>query len=140
MNDLDITRLQVYLIAPDVTPPFRWTGTCKPSPIYYLILRLTTACGIEGASGIISGDYYEEHDQYEDPEDFAESFRLVLPKLIGKNLKQREKITETLLEARAAPIPDPESLIEIALWDAIACKAGQPLYKLLGGAQERIPA
>jgi len=43
------------------------------------------------------------------------------------------------LAARAAPIPDLESLIEIALWNAIARKADQPLYKLLGAAQERIP-
>ena len=73
MNDLDITRLRVYLVAPDVTPPYRWTGTCKPSPVYYNIVRLTTACGIEGASGVLSGDYYEEQDQYDDPEDFDES-------------------------------------------------------------------
>ena len=140
MNDLDITRLRVYLVAPKVTPPYRWTGTCKPSPVYYNIVRLTTACGIEGASGVLSGDYYEEQDQYDDPEDFAEAFRLVIAGLIGKNLQQREEITESLLEARAAPIPDPESIIEIALWDAIARKADQPLYKLLGGAQKRIPA
>jgi len=104
MNDLDITRLRVYFVAPDVTPPYRWTGTCEPSPVYYNIVRLTTAGGIEGVSGVLSDDYYAEQDQYENPEDFD------------------------------------ESLIEIALWDAIARKANKPLYKLLGGAQERIPA
>ncbi|MFP6808926.1 MAG: mandelate racemase/muconate lactonizing enzyme family protein [Pseudomonadales bacterium] len=140
MNDLDITRLRVYLVAPKVTPHYRWTGSSKPSPIYYNIVRLTTACGIEGASGVLTGDFYEEQDQYDDAEDFAEAFRPVIAGLIGKNLQQREAITRSLLKARAAPIPEPESLIEIALWDAIARKADQPLYKLLGGARERIPA
>jgi len=139
MNDLDITRVRVYLVAPIVTPPYRWTGSCKPSPVYYSIVRLTTACGIEGASGVLSGDYSGEQDQYDAPGGFVEAFRLVITGVIGKNLQQREEITESLLEARTASIPDPESLIEIALWDAIARKADQPLYRLLGGARERIP-
>ncbi len=29
MENLDITRLRVYVVAPDVTPPYRFTGTCE---------------------------------------------------------------------------------------------------------------
>ncbi len=140
MNNLDITRLRVYLVTPKVTPPYRWTGINNPSTVYHIIVRLTTAGGIEGASGDLFRDRFEAQDQYANPESFTETFRPLIAGLIGKNLAQREAITASLLEARTATDPDPESLLEIALWDAIARNAGQPLYQLLGGARERIPA
>ncbi len=43
MNDLDIVRLRVYVVAPDVTPPYRFTGTCEPFTVYYNIVRLTAS-------------------------------------------------------------------------------------------------
>ncbi len=140
MNDLDIVRLRVYVVAPDVTPPYRWTGACEPSPLYYNIVRLTTRGGVEGAAGVLSGDYYEEHEDDHDPHGFADAFRPVIGGLIGQNVLQREAIAADMLAARAAPIPDPESLLEIAMWDAVAREVGMPLYRLLGGARERIPA
>jgi L-alanine-DL-glutamate epimerase-like enolase superfamily enzyme len=140
MSDLDIVRLRVYVVSPDVTPPYRWTGACEPSPLYYNIVRLTTRGGVEGAAGVLSGDYYEEHDHDDDPHRFADAFRPVIGGLIGKNVLQREAIAADMLAARTAPIPDPESLVEIAMWDAFARDADMPLYRLLGGARERIPA
>ncbi len=140
MNDLDIVRLRVYVVAPDVTPPYRFTGACEPSPLYYNIVRLTTCGGVEGAAGVLSGDHYDEHDHDDDPHGFADAFRPVIGGLIGKNVLQREAIAAEMLAARTAPIPDPESLLEIAMWDAFARDVDMPLYRLLGGARERIPA
>jgi L-alanine-DL-glutamate epimerase-like enolase superfamily enzyme len=140
MNDLDIVRLRVYVVAPDVTPPYRFTGTCEPSPLYYNIVRLTTRGGVEGAAGVLSGDYYDEDDYDGDPHSFADAFRPVIGGLIGQNVLQREAIAADMLAARTAPIPDPESLLEIAMWDAVARDIDMPLYRLLGGARERIPA
>jgi len=140
MDDLDITRLRVYVVAPDVTPPYRFTGTCEAGTLYYNIVRLTTRGGVEGSAGVLSGDYYEPSDYQEDPFVFADAFRPVMGGLIGKSVLQREAIATEMLAARAAPIPDPESLIEIAMWDAVARDVEMPLYRLLGGAHERIPA
>ena len=56
MNDLDIVRLRVYVVAPDVTPPYRFTGSCEPFTLYYNIVRLTTRGGVECAAGVLSGD------------------------------------------------------------------------------------
>jgi L-alanine-DL-glutamate epimerase-like enolase superfamily enzyme len=140
MNDLDIVRLRVYVVAPDVTPPYRFTGTCEPSPLYYNIVRLTTRGGVEGAAGVLSGDYYDEDDCDGNPHSFADAFRPVIGGLIGQNVLQREAIAADMLAARTAPIPDPESLLEIAMWDAVARDIDMPLYRLLGGARERIPA
>jgi hypothetical protein len=33
MNDLDITRLRVYVTKPEVTPVYRYTGTCEPEAL-----------------------------------------------------------------------------------------------------------
>jgi L-alanine-DL-glutamate epimerase-like enolase superfamily enzyme len=140
MNEFDIVRLRVYVVAPDVTPPYRFTGACEPSPLYYNIVRLTTRGGVEGAAGVLSGDYYDEHEDDHDPHSFADAFRPVIGGLIGQNVLRREAIAADMLAARTAPIPDPESLLEIAMWDAVARDIDMPLYRLLGGARERIPA
>ncbi len=140
MNDLDIARLCVYVVTPDVTPPYRFTGTCEPSPLHYNIVRLTTRGGVEGAAGVLSGDFYDERDTDDDPHGFADAFRPVIGGLIGQNVLRHEAIAVDLLAARSAPIPDPESLLEIAMWDAVARDADTPLYRLLGAARERIPA
>jgi L-alanine-DL-glutamate epimerase-like enolase superfamily enzyme len=134
MNELDIARIRIYVVAPDVTPAFRFTGTQDPFTMHYNVVRLTTRGGIEGASGVDSGDGRD--DRYS----FAEAFRPVIGGLVGRNVLQRGAIAADMLAARAAPVPDPESLIEIAMWDAVARHAGLPLYRMLGGARERIPA
>ena len=140
MNDLDITRLRVYVVTPEVTPPYRYTGTCEPSTLHYNVVRLTTQGGVEGTAGALSGDFYAPEDYDDNPHSFADAFRPVAGGLLGRNVLQREAIVGDMLEARTAPIPDPESLIEIAMWDAFARDLGIPLYRLLGGARERIPA
>ena len=133
MNDLDITRLRVYVVTPEVTPRYRYTGTCEPSALYYNIVRLTTHGGVEGSAGALSGDYYAPEDYDDNPHSFADTFRPVVGGLLGRNVLQREAIVTEMLEARTAPIPDPESLIEIAMWDAFARDLDIPLYRLLGG-------
>ena len=89
---------------------------------------------------MLSGDYCDEDDYNDDPHSYADAFRPVFGGLIGRNVRQREAIAADMLAARTAPIPDPESLLEIAMWDAFARDADTPLYRLLGGARERIPA
>jgi L-alanine-DL-glutamate epimerase-like enolase superfamily enzyme len=134
MRDLEITRLRVYVVAPDVTPPYRFTGADDLFTMHYNIVRLTTRGGLEGAAGVDSGE--GKGDRHA----FAEAFRPVVGGLVGRNVLDREALATEMLAARAAPVPDPESLIEIAMWDAFARHAGLPLYRLLGGARERIPA
>jgi len=140
MNDLEIARARVYVTQPKVTPTYRYTGACKPELLYCNVLRLTTRGGVEGVAGALSGDYYAAEEYDENPNSYADAFRPVIGRLIGRNVLQREAIASEMLAARADPIPDPESLIEIAMWDAFARNLEVPLYRLLGGFRERIPA
>jgi len=140
MDDLEIARLRVYVTQPKVTPRYRYTGTCEPETLYCNVLRLTTRGGVEGAASALSsdGDALEARD--ENRYGYLDAFRPLIGRLIGRTVLQREAIASEMLAARVAPVPDPESLIEIALWDAFARDLGVPLYRLLGGFRERIPA
>jgi len=140
MKDLDIARLRVYVTRPKVTPRYRYTGTCEPETLYCNVLRLTTRGGVDGAAGALSGDYYAPDAYDENPYRYANAFRPMIGRLIGRSVLQREAISSEMLAARADPVPDPESLIEIAMWDAFARKLEVPLNRLLGGFRERIPA
>ena len=133
-NDLEIARVRVYVVAPDVTPPYRFTGTEDVYTMHCNIVRLTTRSGIEGAAGVDSGGSAEGDHA------FAEAFRPVIGDILGRNLLERDAVTAALLAKRAAPIPDPESLLDIAMWDAFGRAVDLPLYRLLGGVRERIPA
>ena len=134
MRELEIARLRVYVTAPEVTPPFRFTGADDFFIMHYNVVRLTTRGGIEGAGGV------DSHADESGAFPFAEAFRPVIGGLVGRNVLEREAISGEMLTSRAAPVPDPESLIEIAMWDAAARHAGLPLSRMLGGARERIPA
>ena len=134
MNDMEIARARIYVVAPDVTPPYRFTGAEDHFTMHYNIVRLTTRGGIEGAAGVDSGEGDTGNH------DFAEAFRPVIGDVVGRSLFDREAVTSTLLAKRRAAIPDPESLLDIAMWDAFGRATGLPLYRLLGGARERIPA
>ena len=140
MKDLDIARVRVYVAQPAVTPTYRYTGTTKSETLYCNVLRLTTRGGVEGVSGALSGDADASEECGESPYRYAEAFRPVIGRLIGRSVLQREAIAYEMLAARTDPIPDPESLIEIAMWDAFARNLGAPLNRLLGGFRERIPA
>ncbi|MEM7122761.1 MAG: mandelate racemase/muconate lactonizing enzyme family protein [Pseudomonadota bacterium] len=133
-NDLEITRVRVYVVAPDVTPPYRFTGTEDHYTMHHHVVRLTTRGGIEGASGADSGDPVDGKHAY------AEAFRPIVGDVLGRSLLERDAVTAALLAKRSAPVPDPESLLDIAMWDAFGRAAGMPLFRLLGGQRERIPA
>jgi len=133
VKDLDIARLRVYVVAPDVTPLYRFSGEDAPFTMHYNIVRLTTRGGIEGAGGV------DCHAAGDGTYPFAEAFRPVIGCLVGRNILEREAIAAEMLRDRAAPVPNPESLIEIAMWDAAGRHAGLALYRMLGGARERIP-
>jgi len=140
VNDFDIARLRVYVTQPEATPEYRYTGTGRPETLYCNVLRLTTRGGVDGAAGALSGDHHGAEEYDGNPYSYADAFRPLLGRLIGRSVLQRDAIASEMLAARANPVPDPESLIEIAMWDAFARALGVSLYRLLGGFRERIPA
>ena len=117
-------------------------GTNKTDARYYAgtevwkqinnILRITTADGFEGISGVVSehqGEFSEEH--------LLELQSVTADLLALRSLDPVE--VGTMLERTRPDLSDASRAnIDIALWDLAARRAGRPLYKLLGAKRDSI--
>ncbi len=64
------------------------------------------------------------------------------PSLVGSDATRRNEIVDGLLASNrnaAAGLIRAVGLVDIALWDALARLAGLPMWRLLGGARDRVP-
>jgi L-alanine-DL-glutamate epimerase-like enolase superfamily enzyme len=97
-----------------------------------IILRLTTAGGLEGYAG---GAMITSHSF-----DCAvgETLRWVLPDVMGATFIEREAVWRRMRTLGTPQVPQAQSLVDIALWDMAARHADLPLYQLLGGARSKI--
>jgi len=96
------------------------------------ILRITTADGFEGVSGVDSyyqGQFSEEH---------LLALRGVAADLVALDSLDPLKVTSMLERTRPDLSDEVRASIDIALWDLAARKAGRPLYELLGATRESI--
>ena len=70
----------------------------------------------------------------------TETARHFIPILIGQDPLQREQVWNSLF-TRVFPLaPGALAAIDIALWDLLGKSTGLPVWRLLGGARNRIPA
>jgi L-alanine-DL-glutamate epimerase-like enolase superfamily enzyme len=96
------------------------------------ILRITTADGFEGISGVDSyyqGEFSDEH---------LRELQGVVADLIALQSLDPVEVGEILEQTRSDLSDASRSSIDIALWDLVARKAGLPLYKLLGAKRDSI--
>ena len=96
------------------------------------ILRLTTADGYEGISGVDSysqGNFSDAH--------FLE-LQGVAADLIALRSLDPVMVSSTLEKNRPDLSDEVRASIDIALWDLAARKADQPLYSLLGAKRDSI--
>jgi len=94
------------------------------------LLRITTADGFEGVSGVDSyyqGDYSDEHLQ---------ELRGVAADLAALRSLDPVEVGTMLDRVRPDLSDAVRSSIDIALWDLAARKADRPLYELLGGKRD----
>jgi L-alanine-DL-glutamate epimerase-like enolase superfamily enzyme len=105
---------------------------------WHVLARVTTADGIEGIGYIVypRGDLMHA---------IAQVARELSEHLIGTSVLEVEAAWERL--ARRGDWVGPGGLLhcaiaplDIALWDAAGKALGQPLYQLLGGYRDRLPA
>ena len=134
MREFEIRRVRVYGIAPVETPPYRYTGHQPPERLAYIVVRMETA---EGATGW-SGTTCSEPPTPPGPE--VAALEPLIEDLVGFNTANRCSKTSQLLDRRSQPVPEAESLIDIAMWDAFARQAGIGMAALLGGFRKCIPA
>ncbi|MEO8776778.1 MAG: enolase C-terminal domain-like protein, partial [Candidatus Nanopelagicales bacterium] len=134
MSELaSIRQAEVRVIDPGGS--VRWTERAKSCAISTTVLQITDTDGVTGVAG---ADCYT----------FGRADRALLeqicsmwPWLEGRSIDCREQLAEDMRVGVVFPLlTAPISLIDTALWDLAAKRAGLPLWKLLGGAQAQVPA
>ncbi len=130
---MQIERVEVMVVAPEVQR-FTWSHDLDEQYMTNTIVRITTKDGHEGVGGVTNCTSYD-FERYT-----CETLRHLIPAVIGRDATAREEIWQSLWP-RVFPLPPQAlSVIDIALWDLRGKAAGQPIYRLLGGAMDRIPA
>ncbi len=133
MRDLAIDRAEVWVVGPE-TERYAWALEMPDQFMSNTILKLTTAGGLEGVAGaaMCSSHTFDRS--------IAETLRYLLPEIMGRTALEREALWYRLRSLNTPLVPQAASLIDIALWDMAGKLAGLPLYRLLGGARDRVPA
>jgi L-alanine-DL-glutamate epimerase-like enolase superfamily enzyme len=128
---MKIERIEVRAVAPP-TEQFTWSDDLPAQYATNTVMRLYTDEGVEAVSGVWNATSYG-FERYT-----AEAIRHIAPILIGRDPLQREALWHDI-RPRVFPVP-PQALasIDIALWDLAGKVAGLPLYRLLGGARQKI--
>lgn len=132
MREFEIRRIRVYGITPAETPPYRYAGHHPLRRVAYTVVRIDTGGGATGWSGV---DCKEPETP---PGPAVAAFEPLIEDLVGFNTVNRCSKTSDLLARRSQPVPDAESLVDIAMWDAFARQAGISMAALLGGFRDRI--
>ena len=124
-----IVGVEIHAVGMESTTA-RYAGWEKAWKEVNNILRITTADGFEGISGVDS--YY--HDQFS--EELLLELKSVVAELIG--LKSLDPVVVGSMLQRTRPdLSDAaRSSIDIALWDLAARRADLPLNELLGAKRE----
>ncbi len=126
-----IVGVEIYAVGTESTTA-RYSGGEEPLKEVNNILRITTADGFEGISGVDS--YHQE--QFSD--EHLLELQGVAADLIALHSLDPVEVG-TMLERTWPDLSDAvRASIDIALWDLAARKADRPLYKLLGEKRESI--
>ena len=134
---MKITHVEVHRIdVPPASPPFRWRdGLSGSAPAGDgAVLRIGTD---EGAEGVAVFARPGAHATLRDLVD-----RVFRAELLGADPFQREWLWHRVWELdRIHELPLPTlGLIDIALWDLAGRYHGEPVWRLLGGFRDAIPA
>ncbi len=130
---MKIDRVEVRVVGPKVER-YTWSHDLPEQYMTNTLVRVYTDEGVDGVGAVANYTSYD-YDRYT-----AEALRHLIPILIGKDPMKRESILREIWP-RAFPLPPGAvAAIDIALWDLYGRVCNQPIYRLLGGARDRIPS
>jgi L-alanine-DL-glutamate epimerase-like enolase superfamily enzyme len=134
---MHITRVTVEVLRVAVEHAYVAAGRAVDAN-WHVLARVTTTDGIQGIGYIV-------YPRGELMRAIAQATRELSEHVIGSHVLEVEAIWERL--ARRGDWVGPGGMLhcaiaplDIALWDAAGKTLGQPLYRLLGGYRDRLPA
>lgn len=126
-----ITAIEIHAVG-NASATARYTDEAVPWTQVNNILRLKTADGFEGVSGVdtyLTGDF--------DEETFKE-LKSISSLLLSLKTFDPVEVDIMLREKRPGLSNETRASVDIALWDLAARKAGLPLHQLLGSNRNAI--
>ncbi|MFI9381847.1 enolase C-terminal domain-like protein [Kutzneria sp. NPDC052558] len=134
---MKITHVESHRIeVPPTDPPFHWRDGLSGSPSKGdgAVLRIGTDAGVEGVAVFARPGAAVLLDDLVD--------RVFRDELIGQDPLRREWIWHRMWELdRIQELPLPTlGLVDIALWDLAGRLYDQPVWQVLGGYRDKIPA
>jgi L-alanine-DL-glutamate epimerase-like enolase superfamily enzyme len=130
-EDFRIVAVEIHAVGTESTTA-RYSGGSETLKEVNNILRITTADGFEGISGVNSshlGEFSEEH---------LLELQGVAADLLALQSLDPVEVGSMLKRTRPDLGDASRSSIDIALWDLAARKADRPLYELLGAKRDSI--
>ena len=134
---MKITRVAVNVLRVPVDKPYSAGGRTVDAN-WHVLARVTTSDGVEGIGYVV----YPRPDLMTA---IGQASRELGEHLVGMSVLEPEAAWERL--ARIGDWVGPGGLLHVALapldiavWDAHGKTLGQPLYRLLGGYRDRVPA
>lgn len=128
-----VARLEAFVV--DHGSSLRWTERAGVCHLTTTILRLTDSAGVQGLAG------YDSYTPRPTDLSVLEALRSLSPAVLGRDVEAREALADDLRSGVVFPFSlAPLALVDIALWDVTARHAGAPLWRVLGGERDRIPA
>lgn len=131
MADPVIERVRVYTVGPN-TKRWTWADDLPEQYVTNTMVRLFASDGTEGFAGAVSATSH----MYDCAP--AETLRSFVRTLIGRSAFEREAILADLDDKNVIIAPQMRSCIDVALWDLAGKQVGQPIYRMLGGARDKI--
>ncbi len=126
---MKITRVHSRLVDLPLPAPFHpaWARGKNQTNVLMVLVAVETDGGITGYTAAHAG--LEAAITVE---------RFVAPHFIAQDPTRIERLTAILRDAEI--LGPPSYFMEIALWDIMGKQAGLPVYKMWGGAQDRVRA
>lgn len=133
MTDPTIERIELRVLDPDRA--VRWTERANQCHVNTTVIVITDSDGAQGVAGV-EGFAYAAGDRTT-----MESVRGMWPLLQGRTITCGEDLVDEVRTGVVFPyVTNSLALVDMALWDLRAQHAGTPLWQLLGGHRDKVPA
>ena len=124
-----IEKIDVWALGPDL-PRTTW-ASMPPQFMTMIAVRVTDSDGTEGIGGT------ESYAAGQFDLSVFEATRTLAARIVGSEAGRLEQTWQQLQTYVLPAAPGAVAVLDVALWDLEARRAGMPLYRFLGGARSR---